>query len=272
MTLVTALSLVACKGEQPKGPAGGEAPVEQPAGKTTDTAFALWEAASKGAEDAGALSFVMDFQTEMKGAGLDSAITLNMGGPVKIANSTDPSKLEMEIDLQMDMLGQDLSMKGWYRDGYYYFDMLGMKAKQPMSGEEAMKQNNTEMLTFTENAIKEQSVTDTADGGKKLSFLLDGAKMTALARSSMAGGMQGGGVDPEMLNIRMDDVDVTVILDRDGRLAECTYAFNATISGGSESDEMTMACTTSMTQISTGNVTITFPSDLDTYEEAPGSL
>ncbi|MDR2106311.1 MAG: hypothetical protein LBP24_02765 [Coriobacteriales bacterium] len=271
MALVTALSLVACKIEQPQEPANNEAPIEQKTEKKDDAAFALWQTANQYSEEANALAFFMDFEMDMRSESSPTPIAISMSGPVSMINTSDPNKLEMALDLQMDMLGQELPMQAWYRDGYYYFDMLGMKAKQSMSGEEAIQQNNAELLSFTENAIKEQSITDTADGGKKLSFLLDGAKMTALARDSMSMGGQGD-VDPSMLSIKMDDVEVTVTLDKDGKLAECTYTFSASIADADAGETISMECTTSMNNITSEDVEIVFPDDLESYQETPAAI
>jgi hypothetical protein len=271
LSLVMALSLIACKTEQPQGAVGGETSAEQDAQKAEDakTAFALWETASQNSESQGAMSFVMGFQMEMEDQGSGSTFDVSMNGPVQMKNMANSENLQMSLDLQMNLLGQDLPVRAWYRDGYYYFDTMGMKLKQAMSGEEALGQNNLKMLTFTENAIREQSFSDTADGGKELYFVLDGAEMSALAKDSLTGTAQNSGIDPNSLNIEMDDVTVTVILDKNDDLAECTYAFTATVFGGGAGEAMTMTCHTAMADIHFGNVSILFPDDLDSYTAAP---
>jgi hypothetical protein len=260
--LLMGVSLVACGTPEPTGPTDttdGEGSLQAQA------AYALWETASKAQQDAESMSFEIDYQMAMQStASAEDAIAIKMQGPVKTITKS-PTDMQLAFDFQMEMLGQSLSMQAWYLDGYYYYDMMGMKFKQAMSTEEALQQNNAKLLTFAEAAIKEQSLTEASNGGKQLSFLLDGKAMTDLVSGALsAAGTQDA--DASAMDIEMSDVTVTAAIDKDGNLTECAYKFTFTMDYGDS--QMTAESDVSLSGIQYGNVTIDFPTDLDSYTES----
>ncbi|MDR2196388.1 MAG: hypothetical protein LBO07_00235 [Coriobacteriales bacterium] len=272
MALLLTLSLAACTdGAQTGSPSGDEGGAAGGGQQTArdDEAFALWKTASETNQTASSLSFTMGFDMSLEESASGEGLTMNMSGPVQIAHASDPTQMQMSMDLRVSSMGQDLTMQAWYRDGYYYFDTMGMQFKQQMSGDEALSQNKAELLFFAEDAIREQSVTEREDGGQELSFVLDGTQMTELVDEALASSLQNLDVDPSSLAIEVQDVVVTARLDANGALLECIYAFTATLA--SEGVEMALDYRTVLTDISYDEVTINFPDGLDSYAEAPTS-
>jgi hypothetical protein len=252
------LSLTACKSPDPTT----EGPVEQ---IDAQTAYTLWEAANESRKGSDSVSFDLDYQMILKNENSAEEIGISMSGPIQIVSQGDDT--QMALDLRVAAMGQDLSMRGWYKDGYYYYSLLGAKLKQAMSAQDALSQNNMEFLSFSESAIKDQSLTIMSDGSKKLSFLLDGTRMNELMeRTLSSGGTLSSGLNLGFLDITMSDITVSAVIDKNGELIECVYGFDVDMPA--DSAWTTTTCRIATTQIRYGELTITFPDDLDSYREA----
>jgi hypothetical protein len=254
--LLISFGLIACSCAKPNDPANtdDQQSLEQ-------DAYSLWIAASTASNTAEEVSFMLDYQMTMSGAIGGMGLDISMRGPIQVANRS-ASDVQLTFDVQARMLGQSIPLKAWFKDGYYYYDMLGEKTKKQMTAEEVLEQNNATTLSFTESAIKSQSVYSAASGEKRLEFLLDGTEMVNLVENALA----NSGEDVSSLNIEMGDVALTVFLNESGTLTECTYTFTSTID--KEGREMDMDCTVTLTDMQYDNVTLVFPDDLDSYREA----
>ncbi|MDR1185417.1 MAG: hypothetical protein LBK67_11575 [Coriobacteriales bacterium] len=265
MGLLLSLSLVACKTAEPDGRITTEEPaIGQSVGGRA--AYELWEVANKSREEAESISFELDYQMTLANVEPSKGIEMSMSGPIQMA-SQGSDDAQMALDLRVVAMGQNLSMQAWYKDGYYYYSLLGMKLKQAMSTQDALSQNSFTFLSFSESAIKEQSLSDTPDGGKRLSFLLDGTQTTELVEDLLASGAQSSGLDLGSLDIATHDITVIAVVDQNDRLSECTYGFD--INMPADTGWTTAACHVAMTQIRYDNLSIVFPNNLDSYTEAP---
>lgn len=88
------------------------------------------------------VNYVMSMSAE--GVTIDAKMNLNM----KMKNVTD-GNLQFVANGSMSMFGTEIPVNMFYTDGYYYMDMMGMKAKQAMPMEEAIAEasGNTEIDT-----------------------------------------------------------------------------------------------------------------------------
>mgnify|MGYP001349998502 CR=1 FL=1 len=56
---------------------------------------------------------------------------MNMGLKMKATDMTSKD-MKMDMDLTMGIAGQDMVIKAYYTDGYYYMNYSGQKQKQKM--------------------------------------------------------------------------------------------------------------------------------------------
>jgi len=191
---------------------------------------------------------------------MGETMDIEMSGTMKEVILSE-TEAEMEMYMDMVMFGETIPTVSYYKDGYMYQEMYGMKYKTAMGIEEALSQMGTENLTFSEEAIKESDVTD-VDGGKQISFTLDGAALNdILAGAGTLSELAAlFGEDGEMA---FGDVTYVVNVDKDYVMKSCEMRFDMTMTVEGEAIEM--AYTMTMKVVSTNDVTVTFPDDLDTY-------
>jgi hypothetical protein len=258
------LSLAACKTAGPNDQtATGDSAIEQ--SLDAQTAYELWEAANESRKASDSLSFELDSQMTLKNESSAEEFGMSMSGPIKVVSQSN-SDAQMALDLRITALGQDLSMRAWYKDGYYYYSLLGAKLKQAMSVQDALAQNNMEFLSFSESAIRDQTLTITPDGSKKLSFVLDGTQMNKLIERALSSGSALSSVlGLGSLDVKMSDITVSAVIEPTGDLTECTYGFDAEFPA--DTAWTAAQCRVAMTHIRYDDVTIIFPDDLDSYRE-----
>lgn len=175
--------------------------------------------------------------------------------------------VEFSADATTSMLGMSIDMNMYYKDGYYYMSVMGQNMKMSLPLEDAMKQASTEAIEFEESAIKEQAVTD-KDGGKELTFVLDGAAMTTMLNEQL--GAMEGTLGVSALEYNYGDVNVTVFVDSDGNLktTDMTTSYEMEVEGDKVPADITMH----MEYIAFNeDVSVDVPEDLDSYVEVNAS-
>lgn len=189
----------------------------------------------------------------------DEEMPITMDGYIEMVRRSE-TDVDMKVMMSNDLTGD---ITAYYTDGYYYMDMAGQKFKMAMSLEEAMAQTSMSTVEFTDEMIKEQSITDT-DKGQELHFVLDGPSMTDLLKTMM------GNVDPtltENMEMTINDVTVEAQLTPEGQIQSTAMdmSFDMTAEGLTIPIKMTMA----IDYVQIGNVTVDLPDDLADYEEMP---
>ena len=101
----------------------------------------------------------------------DVSMDLNMTGTVAevIRSETD---IDMKMVTDMSIMGEDMSVTVYYKDGYMYQEVLDQKMKTKMDLNEMLQQANSSSLEFDRNAVTSSSVSK-ADNGTKISFELN---------------------------------------------------------------------------------------------------
>ncbi|MDR1082558.1 MAG: hypothetical protein LBL27_01660 [Coriobacteriales bacterium] len=247
-------------GGSPANTSGDEKAVEKVAYQYYQEALAKQDAAT---------SMVMDIAYDVKLELNGQNMGTSMNGSMEMLTGVTPenSQIHMLANMAIPTLG-DVDSEIWFKDGWMYMDMMGMKLKQSASAEDVFQQQGAgKSITFGEDAIVNQEITDTADGGKKLTFLLDGAKMTEYTETLLKSMKEAGGED---VAVDLSTVNVTETLDAEGNVTGIIMDFSATMVVADQ--EVSSTYYMDMSNIKLNTLTsIEFPSDLEEYADT-GSL
>lgn len=181
----------------------------------------------------------------------------------------DQSKMAMTGKLKMELnealvepgtettIEQDIAY--YYTDGMYYMNAAGQKFKMPLSFEEAMAQmgdlaamQKTEPICMIEAIEKSGSTSTVTYSASGMNGMIDSV-------------LQSMGMTTEDMGMKIDDMSAKVTVSN-GAIKDMDIAMQLTmtVEGQTMTMDMTMDCTINKLGDS---VTVTLPSDLDTYEE-----
>lgn len=241
LVLTVMLTLAACEKAEPK----------------TALAYEIYNEATGAMSDIGSLAANTSVTMSMVVEGEEMVV--EMSGLVKAVYISE-TEVEMQMDMATTIMGEDMEIKYFYKDGIYYMDAAGQKIAMEMPLEQMLEQANTEALAFPDTAVKNQQVTE-KNGGQELSFTLDGeALIDAVAGqlgslSSMLGGET---------NFSMGDIEYVVFVDGQDTLKNTWMSFSMELSV--MEDTIPISAEVSMDYLQINNVSIDFPTDLDSYE------
>jgi len=172
---------------------------------------------------------------------------------------------ETEVEIQMEMttatMGQEVEVKAFYKDGVYYMESSGQKFSMEMPLDQILEQANTGTLTFPDTAVKDQLATEKGDG-QELSFTLDGAAMTDVIAKQLGSLAAILGEQPDMT---MSDIDFVAFIDGQGKLKTTWISFNMEMNMMGET--LPISAEVSMDYLQINDVSIDFPTDLDSYQQ-----
>ena len=175
--------------------------------------------------------------------------------------------IEMAMTMSMDMgeLGEQ-AVTAYYKDGWIYEEVMGMKIKMQLPIEEALKMANSDAFTalmFDESAVSYSSVKDIG-GGKEFDFTLKGNMLSDLMSEVMGSMLDAlGGED---MDITFGDMTYTVVLGSDNlpKNMHMVFSMDMQMAGESASASYDM----NMTNLAYNNVSaIDAPADIDDYQE-----
>lgn len=218
---------------------------------------------------AGAESMDMDMDIKAVIEADGQSMDMKMKGNMKqiMRSETD---IDMEMDMNIDMtipgMGQQkMDSLTYFKDGYLYTSGMGQKVKMAMDIEEMQKQSNLAStdFTFEEKAVKSSSMKE-VEGGKELSFTLDGKTMSE-SLSEMMGSMSKT-LPIDATDMNFGDMEYVIVVDNDSNMKNMAIKFDANMDIEGQKMTVKYDITAKVNQIN--NVTIDFPSDLDTYPEA----
>lgn len=204
----------------------------------------------------------MDVSMEIMGQTVDYDANMN----IKAVN-LNKEDMQMAMQTNINMLGQELAMNAYYTDGCYYMDAMGEKGKMEMDIAEVtdtLKQNSA----FSEiPADAYQSLEMTEEGGNRvLTYVADGSQLTELADSLM-GGMMGVLGESESIDVNLGDVSGTLTVDKDFNIVAQTMKMDMDMT--IEGMDVSASADIDITENNPGQeVTIELPDDLDSYEES----
>ena len=196
---------------------------------------------------------------------------MNMDVNVKAKDITSES-MTMLMDGNMSMLGQEMPMKSFYKDGYQYTETMGQKVKVAMPYEDMLSmagQNNT-LSEIPMDAYKTLEMKQ-VDAGYELTFVADGTKVTELV-DSLLGSTMGESLAGTEMTVK--DISGTTVVDKEFNVLDMSMKFEMTMAV--EGQEM--SCVMDMVakyNAYNDDVTIEEPADLDEYmdqEEAMKEL
>ena len=182
---------------------------------------------------------------------------------------------ETNVDMHMEMLmtvqGMSIPTTIYFRNGWYYMDMMGMGMRMPFPLEDVLEQANAGLLDFSEDAITFQEVRN-IDSGLELVFRLDASAMSDLLDGMVSGMLETIGLSEDMgITMNFGDIDFSVILNDADELQSMDMAFTYTMEFEGEVIDVSMSTYTQIVQV--GGVTINFPDYLDDFMEVdPAAL
>ena len=229
-------------------------------GGTKASAYGSYTAAMEKMEKASAVEIKLTSDITLTVAGQTTDMT--MDGVVKQRTISD-TEVEFSSVMSTNTMGMSIDMTTYFADGFYYMEMMGQKFKIALPLEDALAQTQTSTPEFEEAAIKDSSMAD-KDGGKEVTFVLDGAVMSDMVQDQLAG--LGDMGEMEGLDMTYGDVSMVSFIDKDGNMktSSVEMSFEMTMQGMTIPMEITM----NMEYIAfDDDVTVDVPADLDSYVE-----
>ena len=200
---------------------------------------------------------LMDLTMGAQGVSIDMGVESTVK-QVKKGNSAD-----LEMQMAISMMGMSIDMTMYYTDGTAYMEVMGMKAKQPMSYDEALSQANYN-VQFSEEAVKDAKIEQTSEGSV-ITFVLDKDAMNG-ALDGQLDGVLSGMMEGTEAGAMISDVAMIVTLDKSSALKSMDMTFEMAMEMSGQQVDCTAHVVMNIMQ--QGGVSITFPDDLDSYEEA----
>ena len=169
------------------------------------------------------------------------------------------------MDMQMSMSGAmfaNQSVEMFIKDNNVYMQMQGMKLK--LSGSEQYMSLGTtaQPVQFPESAIKEKQIEDVSEG-KKINLVIDGKVLSETLFEQVGSTIEGSGLTENDINV--GDVKIEAVIGNDDLMKSIKMSFEMSMSLLGQNASIEYEISLDYKQI--GNVTIEFPTDLDTYTE-----
>jgi len=188
---------------------------------------------------------------------------INMDMAIKATDITSENMV-MSMTGTMNMLGQEMPVTSYYKDGYNYTETMGVKTKTetPLAEAQSMISQNSAFSEIPSDAFKTLEMKE-IDNGYELTYVADGAKVAELATSLM-GSMGQSTVAAEDLTI--NDISGTMSVDKDYVVTAQTMKLDMVMNV--EGSEMTATMELDMKINASGDaVTVELPEDLDSYQD-----
>lgn len=143
-----------------------------------------------------------------EGASIDMGMDLNLK-----TRETSDKKLEFLASGSMDFLGSEMPLTMFYKDGYMYTEMMGMKIKQPMSEMEAIEEANSSIDNVDMDLSMMRGMKMRTEGENTIiAFNIDTAAMNELLGVNEDAYRQLG-MD---VSTRVNDYSGEVFINKDG--------------------------------------------------------
>lgn len=225
------------------------------------SAFEVYMQASEAMKKVDSIS--MNTNTKMSISVNEEKMDMTMSGTISEVIKSE-TEIDMELDMQTNVRGQNMPMKAYYKDGMYYVDAEGSKMKMEMPLDKMLAQTNSNLIEFPESSITNQSLKD-VDGNKELTFTLDGSALKDVLDKQLSSLKN---ITGSLEDFNIGSINLKAVVDKDGNMKSCQLVFPLEMSANGQN--MKMDCDIEMEIIQVGGVTINFPEDLDTYKEVPG--
>ena len=201
-----------------------------------------------------------------------SSLEMNMGLKMKATDMTSKD-MKMDMDLTMGIAGQDMVIKAYYTDGYFYMNYSGQKQKQKMDFTAMQKQmeNSTGQFDMSADNYKDLKM-EKKDDNYIISFKFKEKALNDYI-NKMMGQMNSTGAAGSNTNyadqVKFDSMSGTMTVNKDSEIT--AQKINMVLSS-KEDTKLKIKMIVDLKYNSIGkDVKVTLPDDLDTYKEAPAA-
>ena len=207
-----------------------------------------------------------------------SSLEMNMGLKMKATDMTSKD-MKMDMDLTMGIAGQDMVIKAYYTDGYYYMNYSGQKQKQKMDFTAMQKQmeNSTGQFDMSADSYKDLKM-EKKDDNYIISFKFKEKALNDYI-NKMMGQMNSTGAAGSNTNyadqVKFDSMSGTMTVNKDSVFrfrkihSEITAQKINMVLSSKEDTKLKIKMIVDLKYNSIGkDVKVTLPDDLDTYKEA----
>ena len=201
-----------------------------------------------------------------------SSLEMNMGLKMKATDMTSKD-MKMDMDLTMGIAGQDMVIKAYYTDGYYYMNYSGQKQKQKVDFTAMQKQmeNSTGQFDMSADNYKDLKM-EKKDDNYIISFKFKEKALNDYI-NKMMGQMNSTGAAGSNTNyadqVKFDSMSGTMTVNKDSEIT--AQKINMVLSS-KEDTKLKIKMIVDLKYNSIGkDVKVTLPDDLDTYKEAPAA-
>jgi hypothetical protein len=244
MVLVAALALTGC----PAG-SGGEK------SSTSGTPYEQYMTAAKAL--ANAKGYSMDTDVDMSLEIMGQKMDIPIKGSILYSRKSD-TDVQMKTVQKTTILGQEMEIISYFKDGYLYTETLGTKTKMESPLSSVMATSSAP--EFAKGAIKDSS-SKKGEGGTEMSFTVDGSAMKDIVTKNMSGMGEMISADDMVFG---DAKIVTTINGEEIVNFSMKITFEMTIQEQKTDCTMTLK----MQNIKMGDQSIEYPNDLDSYQAA----
>lgn len=207
------------------------------------------------------MSMESEAETKMTMTVDNESMDMAMDMDIKMQRTED--KLEMSTETTNKVLGQEMEMDIYYKDGYYYMTMMGEKLKMPMNIEDMLKQVEGANLPQLAVADMQKFEMKKQDADYQFTYTVKPEAMNKYMEQAMSVVGDTGAAPEDIKILAMSGV---ITANKDNVLKnQSTYIeMETTMEGKTMNIKVDMDCEYK----SIGKpVTIEYPSDLDTYTE-----
>jgi hypothetical protein len=180
-------------------------------------------------------------------------------GTIAMIYSDDRKSVDMSMDLKTSTDGEETTMLAYYKDGYLYSELMGMKLKMETPMDEAVGSfSGSQVQIFSADAVIDKKL-EKVKGGTKVTIKVKGDALKELAADSLS---DLGDTDTE---ITYQDATISAVIDKKGNLI--AYDVDMSFDVVAEDNSGSFKVKASLSDIVIDNVKIDFPDDLDEYQD-----
>lgn len=248
-----------------------------------EDAYGLYSTVADSVKDATAVEGTYQIKVNLAAGGMSMGMTID-GNMQMIKRSETEADMAMNMKMDMGALGAGTNEMSMYmKDGWQYMNMAGIKTKEEISAvssdtetldPEVLQKLQNDLISFDKSLIVSSNTTK-ADGGKKISFELDGQKIyDSLMKFYKEnfdedldlddfGGLLNG-TEEEDVNFALGNVQYSVFVDKDNVMYAANVVLSIEAGEGYKVDvqiDLSDLGFDSFTEID-------FPDDLENYSEA----
>jgi hypothetical protein len=239
LCLVLALSLAACGGSTP----------------SSDDPYELYNAAAKKLEEPNAMSMTMSMRTDSVVD--EDALVQTVDGDIALVYNKDRTSVDFSMNLKTATDGEETELIAYYKEGFLYSELLGMKIKMKTPMNEAMAGiGESQVTAFPKEAVIEKK-SEAVSGGTKVTFKIKGDSLKKLAQDSL------DALADYAAEVAYEDATISAVIDKKGNIISYDVDLKYTVTSEDMTGNFTIKM--SLSNIVVKGVKVEFPEDLESY-------